>query len=117
MFDCDKCDSKFKKHHQLLRHQRLIHENKVYGRNEQPSKYFQCTLCFKYFFKQQLYQTHIRKCKSYNNKCQNCGKYFLNKDTLILHNLRCVNQEGFGNRRRLPVFIIKTSIQILPSTI
>jgi len=77
--------SKFKKHHQLLRHQRLIHENKVYGRNEHQVIIFNVLFALNTFLATTL-STHIRQCKSYNNKCQNCGKYYLNKDTLILHN-------------------------------
>src|SRR6267154_5002058 len=104
MFECNSCESKFKKYFQLLRHKRLRHQNKVYGRNQQPSasQYYQCTLCLQQFNKQLLYQTHLRKCRSDNNMCQNCGKSYLNIDTLIKHNLQCTKQIGFGRKQRLP---------------
>lgn len=82
-FQCDSCDSKFKKKYHLIEHHQLVHS---------VLRQFKCDLCQKDFKLKKCLQRHIRTVHSdqKNLLCDTCGQNFTRidklKDHLKVHN-------------------------------
>jgi hypothetical protein len=103
VFECEFCDEAFINHRNYLKHNRIVHQNKIFE-NINLIELFDCCFCSKNCNSLQKLKNHLFKCKLFYcpTECKFCKKYFIKKVNFIRHTLRDINQIGFGRKSRLP---------------
>ena len=102
LFICEICDIIFNTHREYLKHERLVHQNKL-EENIEVDVNIKCNHCNKYYRNLTKLLKHLNKCPNLQIPCQcNCGKSFNTKNGYIKHKSREIKQIGFGRSNFLP---------------
>lgn len=90
-FECDICQAKFKSKLQINLHILSLHDPN--------GKHFKCDLCEKSFVKKSLVRRHQEQThlKIRNFMCSVCGRAFLSKYHLNVHNYQHTGEKPYGN--------------------
>ena len=82
-YKCEKCDKMFTQKHSLMRHYKIVHEE----RKKETKKIYQCPLCSRKFGQKPHLRTHISSVHEGKKpfKCSLCDTSFSLKQTLQKH--------------------------------